>query len=373
MNNLPPDVADPEPWMGFAQVLLDTMAVPAAVLEIDGRLRLVNPPLCKSFGRSARELLGLKPGRHAPGVFGDSRFIAGLSASAHADVRPFQAGRGPPPASAEWCVRLRHLPPMTGSPRLVVASFDRLSSDDAPEVVHEQTRWQARAHSLAVALTLSGEHERRSLAVSLHDGPIQELVLLLRTLRSLAEKSTPAMRPEAEACIARAIRTLHETRSVKRQLSPTTLYDLGLVPALASLVESFRTDYALAVELIALSAPSIISRPVEIICFRTVRELLLNCVKHAPSAEVVVTVRRCDEGVRVVVHDAGPGFDFKLPPRDGAAPGFGLSSISAQALGIGGAFTFEAAPGEGCRAELTLPISYPTLSGPALPSPTAPC
>jgi len=46
-----------------------------------------------------------------------------------------------------------------------------------------------------------------------------------------------------------------------------------------------------------------------------VKEALINARKHARATEVVVTVRPGSEGVEIVVHDDGRGFDAETSPR----------------------------------------------------------
>ena len=346
-------------WTSIAQSFLDTMMLPAGVFEASGRMRLHNDRLKRLFAKARIAREKAEPGTEAPDHLSDPRFTAGLRAPELADIgfHCFEAGRAAPPAPPCWFVRARVLPRNAGLSPLVVASFDELPDADRTTQDHERDNWKHRVQSLAVELTLAGEHERRRLAVALHDGPVQEMVVLLRMLRRLRPKTGEATREPYDDCVEKIIETLRETRNLTGDLSPPALYELGLVPALVSLVAAFRTEHELDAVLIAGSAPLDVSRPAAIICFRSARELLMNCVKHAPDSEVVVTVGSVTDAVRIVVQDAGPGFDsLKRPAHDDGTLGFGLPSIRAQAVGIGGTFDVRSEPGAGCRAELLVPI-----------------
>ena len=360
MSNPLSDVTQPPEWTAIAQSFLETMMLPAGVFDTNGRIHLRNDRLVRLLSKPRVTLTKPESGADTSGHLADPRLTAGLRAPELADIgfHCFETGRAPPPAPPCWFVRARLLARPAGLPPLIVASFDELPDADPTTTHREREGWKHRVQSLAVELTLAGELERRRLAVALHDGPVQEMVVLLRMLRRLRPPPGEAKRDQHDDCIEQIMETLRATRNLTGALSPPALYELGLVPALVSLVTDFRTEHTLDAVLIAGSAPLDVSRPAAIICFRSVRELLMNCVKHAPDSEVVVTVGSVAAAVRIVVQDAGPGFDPRQRPvHDDGTSAFGLSSIRAQAVGVGGTFDLRSEPGKGCRAELSIPAN----------------
>jgi len=96
---------------------------------------------------------------------------------------------------------------------------------------------------------------------------------------------------------------------------------------------------------------------VKMMLFRNVRELLINCIKHANAGKVRVNIRRTDGSVEIVVEDNGVGFDpAEVRSTAGKSAKFGLFSVRESLEGLGGHFKIESKPGAGCKAIMTAPL-----------------
>ena len=147
-------------------------------------------------------------------------------------------------------------------------------------------------------------------------------------------------------------KTVAATRRIATDLRPLMLDDLGLVPAVEWLVESFtqRTGVAceLAVSREALDLPAAHATAV----FRTIQESLTNIAKHARASRVEVAVEQADGHLSVSVRDDGVGFS----PEDARKPNsFGLLGLRERASLLGGEATISSAQGRGTYVELRLP------------------
>ena len=95
-----------------------------------------------------------------------------------------------------------------------------------------------------------------------------------------------------------------------------------------------------------------------VLLFQSVRELLMNVVKHAGTAHATVEMRRDKKALRIEVRDSGSGFDPGVvqlyagtqPPR------FGLFSIRERMKAFGGMLEVETSLGKGTTAVLLLPL-----------------
>jgi CheY-like chemotaxis protein len=91
--------------------------------------------------------------------------------------------------------------------------------------------------------------------------------------------------------------------------------------------------------------------------FQSVRELLLNTVKHAESKEATVRLEIADQVLRLHVRDNGKGFDPALASASAVSTSkFGLFSIRERMKALGGGFEVTSAPGKGTSATLILPV-----------------
>jgi signal transduction histidine kinase len=91
-----------------------------------------------------------------------------------------------------------------------------------------------------------------------------------------------------------------------------------------------------------------------ILLFETVRELVFNSCKHSGCASVRVKItREQNDWVRVVVEDAGKGFDPKaLSASMASGERFGLFSIQQRLAHVGARMALASEPDVGTRVEI---------------------
>jgi signal transduction histidine kinase len=121
--------------------------------------------------------------------------------------------------------------------------------------------------------------------------------------------------------------------------------------------------YGLRLELHADATAEPASDQVRIFLFESVRELLLNIVKHAKVHSAQISMSRLEsEEIELIVADEGVGFDpaqVELHPTTG---GFGLFSIRERLNYLGGRIQISAVPGQGSRFTLVAPAQLTSQS-----------
>ncbi len=218
-----------------------------------------------------------------------------------------------------------------------------------------------KLRALAGELTMSEQRERKRLAKTLHDGLQQYLVAAKLQLGGLIESvagPTKTAAAEIENLLADSIAV---SRSLAAELSPPILHDSGLLGGLEWLSRWTLEQYGLQVELnMQMNAPSI-AEDVKVLLFESVRELLLNAVKHAGTKMVQLRLEQVDlNRLKITVSDEGKGFD-PANIRDGLKS-FGLFSIAERVSLIGGELAIDSALGKGARLTITAPMLPPSLS-----------
>ena len=215
---------------------------------------------------------------------------------------------------------------------------------------------------LANALSHAEQRERRKLAGTLHDDLQQILVALKTQIWSLQRADGPAR--------ARIIRRLNghiddaieSTRSLSQQLSPRVLHRDGLAAALHWLASRREMHgLELAIEVDPEADPS--SEEVKLLLFQSVRELVLNAVKHADVDKAWIEMRRAGEhSVCVTVSDQGAGFDPVQLERSEVGEGLGLFSIRERLEALGGRLEIDSTPGGGTSMRLFAPLHSDVLA-----------
>ena len=172
------------------------------------------------------------------------------------------------------------------------------------------SRLQARTVELArlsARMIEQHEEERRRLSRELHDETAQVFSAVKMELGVLA-RVCPTRRPPRSDQVLGLIDTgIRSIRNVTNDLRPSLLDDLGLLPALRSLVADFGERSGIVTELAApLSLPQL-SEEAELALFRALQEALSNVLRHAGARSVDIGLSVTESGVLLEVLDDGAG------------------------------------------------------------------
>ena len=221
--------------------------------------------------------------------------------------------------------------------------------------------YQRQLKALASRLLLCEENERRRLAIGVHDSIGQNLALAKAVLQSSMKSTTDAGILEAlrEAC-ASLDEVVADVHSLTFELSNPVLYELGFVAAAQNyLTEKIRDKHGLKCKFAADTQLPELGREISVILYRTIRELLLNVVKHAKAKVVNLYITKAGEKLQVDIEDDGVGFDpagVDLALTEGSEGGFGLFSIHQQLEHFGGTIKIKSEHGKGTYITVTVPL-----------------
>jgi PAS domain S-box-containing protein len=324
----------------------------------DGRYLMINPTGAEMFGKSVEEILG----RDDTALFereSAERIMA-------IDRAVMSTGK---PQTFEETFRIRGVPTtllatttawhaIRGELRGLIGTAQDVTGRRRAE--RGAVVQQDRLRSLASEIVIGEERLRQSLAAELHTGLGQDIALAkmkLSVLRgsSSADLHDPLMR--IEALVERADLSL---RSITFQLSPPSLHDLGLVPALQWLAEDIGGRYGLDVRIEDEQTSVEADGRMRVILFRAVRELLVNTATHARARRARVRLDSEDGLLRITVEDEGAGFDA----AQGDLQGYGLFGIREQLRHVGGTMHIDSVPGRGTKVALTAPLAIGSTASP---------
>ncbi|MFO7572627.1 MAG: GAF domain-containing sensor histidine kinase [Gaiellaceae bacterium] len=249
----------------------------------------------------------------------------------------------------------------------VIVAHDRVGDD--PRFRADDLRLgESLAQRAAIAVDLSRrvsrevvrrvveaqELERKRLARELHDETGQALTSTLLGLKSL-EQSIGSEEGRRAAADVREIvvSTLQSVRRLAVELRPAALDDFGLAPALERLVDTYRAQSSLEIDLEVGIGEERLPSEIETTLYRIVQEALTNVTKHASAGRVSILLGRKDGAVIVVIEDDGVGFAVE---RSGDGGGLGLTGMRERLAVVGGRFRIETAPGRGTTLAAEVPV-----------------
>jgi len=190
---------------------------------------------------------------------------------------------------------------------------------------------------LSARMVRQHEDERRRLSRELHDETAQVFSAVKMQLESLRSSLVPAAAPRLDRLLSLVDQGIASIRQVTSDLRPSLLDDLGLVPALRSLITDFNDRNGLLVTLTAPESVPPLSPDAELALFRALQEALSNVARHAGATAVDVLLQVDPEQLVIRVHDNGRGFptlrDGQLRESEGR---MGLTGMRERMHALGG-------------------------------------
>lgn len=220
--------------------------------------------------------------------------------------------------------------------------------------------------SLASALTLAEQAERRRLADLLHDHLQQLLFGVKLSLGSVAEPDDVDDRRQRVAGVEELLdQAIALTRDLAVELTPPVLDREELDVSLRWLAHHVQEMYGLEVEVLAECECNLPSRELRVLLLQVVRELLFNVVKHAGAGTATIRLVEMDDHYAIHVSDPGRGFDAvaQRAATDSALSGgrsldagYGLYSARERLALLGGQLSVESTVGSGTVATIRVPV-----------------
>ncbi|MBC8234391.1 PAS domain S-box protein [bacterium] len=219
--------------------------------------------------------------------------------------------------------------------------------------------YQEQLRSLVSKLSLAEERERRRIAEELHDSIVQDLSISNVLLGKLQESIySTGLAPKVGEIRQNIKRAIQQTRSLTFQLSPPILDQMSFGAAVEWLLEQIQAQHGIQFHLEEDGQPTPMDEEVRIILFRTMRELLVNIIKHAKASNIKINICRDGDNIRINIEDDGVGFDTsKINYNLGKGGGFGLFNIREQLSYLGGQIDIQSEPDRGTQVTLVAPLS----------------
>jgi signal transduction histidine kinase len=212
----------------------------------------------------------------------------------------------------------------------------------------------ARLHEQLQRLAVVDERER--ISKDLHDGIIQNMYAVGLSLEDVPELMDDD-RTEAAARVERAIDAIHlsiqDIRNFIFGLRPELLEGTSLVGGLAALVEEYRHNTIIDIELLV---PGAVPEPADEVIghlLAIASESLSNVVRHSRASRATLELTERSAGTtELTIEDNGIGFDPGGVVKLGHQ---GLANTRERAAKIGGTVAIDSHPGAGTRILVRVP------------------
>jgi signal transduction histidine kinase len=201
------------------------------------------------------------------------------------------------------------------------------------------------------------EEERSRIASELHDSIGQALLLIRLRIQKIEQKLRYVSGDKDITELDNILQsTIKELKTIIYNLRPKILDELGLGPAITSLVHLISEESGIKGSLNIHNLNSRLDKKIELFTFRLAQETLNNIIKHSHAEEFNLIVQENFNNLRLIVSDNGTGFDLKTVINQQDLGGYGLLNMKERVESFGGDLKIDSTPGEGTVVMATIPI-----------------
>jgi signal transduction histidine kinase len=230
-------------------------------------------------------------------------------------------------------------------------------------LLKQSRRMQEQLRHLSHQVLLAQEEERRQISRELHDEIAQTLAginVYLAALKAGSEVNAKYLGRK----IARTQRLVEKSVDIvhrfARELRPMVLDDLGLIPALHSLMKTFTKRTHIRIKFTAYAGVEKLDMVRRTMLFRVAQEALTNVARHAGAGRINVSLQKITGGILMEIHDDGRSFLVEQVLLSERNKRLGLVGMRERVEMVGGSFSIESAPGKGTTVRARIPFGSKT-------------
>lgn len=202
------------------------------------------------------------------------------------------------------------------------------------------------------------EEERKRIARELHDETSQSIASLMVGLKIL-EQETDGLERKHKIKELREMTsaTMDKVRDLALELRPSSLDDLGLLPALEQYSKDFENRYGVKVDFqtVGFDGKRLLPEK-ETALYRIIQEALSNIAKHSRATTAGVILEYSENMVKAIIEDDGRGFEMEKILESSDERKLGILGMEERAVLIGGKLSIESAPGAGTAVFVEIPV-----------------
>jgi len=225
--------------------------------------------------------------------------------------------------------------------------------------ITNELRMQENQQFYLEQITKAHEEERLRISRDLHDSTAQSLIAAIHRLEDFCQTEQHLPMPRLKALLAlhdQLKDLLQEIRQVSRDLRPSIIDDLGILPAVEWLTEQVTNDYKIETSLNIIGDERRFSPEIEVTVFRIVQEALRNVAKHANATKAGVTIEFKEAETMVKVVDNGKGFALPNSLGEFSREGkLGVDGMLTRAKLVGGTLDIDSKAGQGTTLTVVIP------------------
>lgn len=236
----------------------------------------------------------------------------------------------------------------------------RANRKEQSRLLRQSRLQQRKLRDLSHRMLTAQEEERKRISRELHDVIAQNLMVinvhlaLLMRIASTDPASIPQQIARTLIIVGKAVESVHH---FARELRPTVLDDLGLIPALQAYLKDYMANTGIRVNLHVSANIDQAAGVARTVLYRVAQEALSNVARHSKASRAEISIESLGAVIRMKITDYGLGFqpDEKSGPKKRSR--LGLIGMRERIEMIGGTFRVDSAPGGPTTVVVEIPAT----------------
>jgi len=204
------------------------------------------------------------------------------------------------------------------------------------------------------AIIEAQERERTRIANDLHDNLGSKIATLKLYIEDIGEAIN--VQNEKETNLINKLKvitddTYKEVRKIAHNKNFGLLINKGLIHSTKTIAKQISNSNKLDIKVINVDVERALENHIEIQIFRSIQELLTNCIKHSKANEIIIQFSEDEDTLNVIIEDNGIGFDINKTKF-----GHGLTNIEKRMERIHGEINLDSTIGNGATIILNIPL-----------------
>jgi signal transduction histidine kinase len=236
----------------------------------------------------------------------------------------------------------------------------RNSQQHYSKLLEQSHHLQEQLRHLSRQLLLAQEEERKRISRELHDEIAQTLTginVRLAALKTGAARNTKGLQNKISSAQRMVEKSVDIVHRFARELRPTVLDDLGLIPALHAFVKSFAKRTGIRIRLTVFAGVEKLEGTKRTVLYRVAQEALTNVARHAQASRVDLGIQKLPRAVCLTIKDNGKSFQVQRVMHSKRNKRLGLLGMRERVEMVGGKLSVESAPGQGTTICAEIPFT----------------
>lgn len=237
---------------------------------------------------------------------------------------------------------------------LIKSRDHRMALEEESIILHQKLKRLSRLTLLAQ------EEERKMISRELHDVIAQTLTginIRLSSLKKQTSLDTIGFKrnlTKTQRLVEKSVNMVHD---FARDLRPSVLDDLGIIPALNTFMKTFTTRTGIRTYLHAFEGIKKLESSRRTALFRVAQEALTNVAKHSKASFVKIHLHQQKDEILMKIQDDGKSFSVEKVLREKNFKHLGLLTMKERMEMVGGRFAIQSKVGSGTTLFAYVPFN----------------